>query len=263
MRKTEFKPGRVEVALAESDMDWRIESVNVIESTNAALVQRATDGAPEGVVLVTRHQTDGRGRQGRTWVDRPGRDLLASMLLRPQMDPEYAGLLSLLPATAAVEVLRDLTVADFQAKWPNDIMIGGEKVGGVLAAANLHDDWAVLGIGINLLGETDELPEGLLYPATTVQAATGVALPREDVLVAIVQQIETLYERGGRLRTHRLLQRYREIQMTTDRQVAVNAPGGEITGIVRGIDDRGRLLVVDADRAHTLDAGDVHITSSE
>lgn len=262
MDATKFNLPRVHNALIDTDINWQVESRQDVESTNTVLVQRAKEGAPEGTVLVARHQTHGRGRQGRRWVDRPGHDLLASIILHPDIDPAYVGLLSLLPAAAVVYALRDLTAADFMAKWPNDIMIEGNKVGGILAEADLKEQWAVLGMGINLLGEPETLPEELLQPATTVQAATGLALRREDVLAGILEEFGRFYEPRGRLKARTLLEQYRQVDMTLNREVTVNAPGEEITGTVRGIDDRGRLMVADGDRLRTLDAGDVHIATT-
>lgn len=262
MDRTGFDTRRVENALADSSVEWNVRSEVEVSSTNAALVHEAKGGAPEGTVLVARHQTEGRGRQGRAWIDRPGQDLLTSLILHPGSDPAYSGLMSLLPATAAALALHDLTAQLVHTKWPNDIMVGDRKVGGVLAHANLEAGWVVIGLGINLLGAADELPDDLLHPATTLQAATGLALHREDVLVAFLQQIETFYTPDEGLQVYALLEKYRTVETTEGRQVTVNTPTGRVSGRVEGVDERGRLLVIDGDDLHALDAGDVHMTET-
>ncbi|MFO7947795.1 MAG: biotin--[acetyl-CoA-carboxylase] ligase [Armatimonadota bacterium] len=250
---------KVEAAMHGSAIDWSIENATEVESTNSTLLQRAQDGAPEGTVLVADHQTAGRGRQGREWIDRPGADLLVSLILRPQIDAADAGLLSLLPAVAAARALAELTAHAFQTKWPNDIMAGDRKVGGVLAEANLEAPYVVLGVGINLLGQAASLPEDLIQPATTVQDATGAALQREDVLSGLLQQIEKYYGPGGKLAGDKLLEVYRSLEITRGQQVIVDRAGERISGRVQGVDDHGYLLVEVGDRIMIFSSGDVHI----
>ncbi len=250
---------KVEAATRDLNINWAIESAAEVESTNSTLLQAAQEGAPEGTVLVADHQTAGRGRQGRKWIDRPRADLLVSLILRPQIAAEDAGLLSLLPAVAAARALAELTGEAFHTKWPNDVMADDAKVGGALAEANLEAPYVVLGVGSNLLGEASSLPEKLIQPATTVQDATGAALKREDVLCALLQHIEQYYGLGGKLAGDKLLELYRSLEITIGRQVTVDRAGERISGRVQGVDDHGHLLVEVGDRVMTFSSGDVHI----
>ncbi|MFP3904939.1 MAG: biotin--[acetyl-CoA-carboxylase] ligase [Armatimonadota bacterium] len=252
---------KVEGATRDLNINWAIEGAAEVESTNSTLLQAAQEGAPEGTILVADHQTAGRGRQGREWIDRPGADLLVSLILRPQIASEDAGLLSLLPSVAASVALAELTGEAFHTKWPNDIMTAGRKVGGVLAEANLDAPYVVLGVGINLLGEASSLPEKLIQPAATVQDTTGAALKREDVLCALLQHIEQYYGPGGKLDGPKLIEVYRLLEITTGRRVTVAGAGEEISGRVQGVDDHGHLLVEVGDRIMTFSSGDIHIQS--
>jgi BirA family biotin operon repressor/biotin-[acetyl-CoA-carboxylase] ligase len=129
----------------------RYEEVTV--STQATALELASAGTPEWTLVAAGHQTGGRGRLGRTWSDEPGRALMFSVVLRPELDPEAGGLLTLLAGTAMVEACRVLGAADASCKWPNDVLVDGGKAAGILAESSVADgrfEHVVLGIGANL-----------------------------------------------------------------------------------------------------------------
>ena len=142
----------------------------VTGSTNAIAVELAEAGAPQWTLVGAGHQTAGRGRHGRTWLDRPGAALMTSLVLRPAVAPEALGLLTLLAGAAWAESAREIGGLDVRCKWPNDLLVGEAKAGGVLASSSVaaHEvRWVVLGSGLNLgapdvegatgLGEVDRV----------------------------------------------------------------------------------------------------------
>ena len=139
---------------------FRIEEVPAIDSTNKALRERAAAGEPEGLVLRADAQTAGRGRRGRGWDSPPG-NLYVSLLLRPPCPPATGATVGFVAAVALGAVLRALTPAPapVRHKWPNDLLIGGAKMTGVLLEAGTQPsgalDWLVLGMGVNIVSHPE------------------------------------------------------------------------------------------------------------
>jgi BirA family transcriptional regulator, biotin operon repressor / biotin---[acetyl-CoA-carboxylase] ligase len=185
-------------------------------------------------------QTAGRGRQGRTWAAPPGRSLLMSLVLR---DPDR-----MLPLAAAVAVA-DAAGPDAAIKWPNDVLLAGRKVAGILAEARPQDGWAVLGIGLNVAVRVEDLPDELRETAGTL------GLEPRDVAPVLARLLAAL-ERALALDTPALLDAWRARDALRGQEVAW--AGGH--GRAAGIDGDGRLLVDLADGGRTaLEAGEVHL----
>jgi BirA family transcriptional regulator, biotin operon repressor / biotin---[acetyl-CoA-carboxylase] ligase len=209
-------------------------------STNEVARGLAARGAPHGTVVTAREQTAGRGRQGRTWITPAGGALLASLVLR-EPDP----LLSLRGGLAVA----DLAGPGARVKWPNDVLVDGRKIAGVLAEARPQEGWAVLGIGINLV-----LDEATLPPEARGRAGTLGRRPGESE--AILDELLAALERRLGEAPAAALAALRE------RDALLGAPvrWGTGSGTGAGIDDEGRLLVRDGDGAtHVLEAGEVHL----
>jgi BirA family transcriptional regulator, biotin operon repressor / biotin---[acetyl-CoA-carboxylase] ligase len=208
-------------------------------STNDRARALAIAGAPHGALVTAAAQTAGRGRQGRTWSAPPGRALLMSLVLRA---PDR-----MLPLAAAVAVA-EAAGEHASIKWPNDVLLDGRKVAGVLVEARPQENWAVLGIGVNAALDVTGLPAELRETAGT--------LGRTDLDVALSELLEHLDLRltePSEATLHAL----------SDRDALFGRPltwaGGEGTGA--GIDARGGLRVKPADGGETtvLDAGEVHL----
>ena len=146
------------------------------------------EDAPEGAVATTNEQTAGRGRLGREWVAPPGSSLLASIVLRPEVPTANLPELSLVAGRAVARALGELA----EVKWPNDVLLNGRKVAGILAEA--REGRVVLGIGINVSQSDDELPERPVHPATSLLLETGRTPPRADLLAAVLEQLEREYD---------------------------------------------------------------------
>ena len=210
------------------------------DSTNDRARALALAGAPHGTLVTAAHQAAGRGRQGRGWIAPAGRALMASLVLRAPPP--------LLPLAAAVAVAEALGPAA-RIKWPNDVLLDGRKVAGLLAEGRPREGWAVLGVGVNVAVRDADLPAGLRGKAGTLGREPEDV---ERVLADVVCALEAW------------------LSATPDAIVAawcardalagrtVRWPGG--TGTARGIDAEGRLLVETAAGArHALVAGEVHL----
>ncbi|GAA4621801.1 biotin--[acetyl-CoA-carboxylase] ligase [Actinoallomurus vinaceus] len=248
---------------------WReIRVVAETGSTNADLVAAARDGADEGLVLVAEAQTAGRGRLDRAWTAPPRSGLAFSVLLRPQVPLARLGWLPLMTGVAVVGALRGFAevegierggMADAALKWPNDVLINGRKLAGILAER--EGDAVVLGIGLNVSLRADELP----VPTATSLVLEGAPADRDPLLRAILRELAARYaDFCGEWVEGSLREAYRAVCATLGRQVRVELPGaapGEPDGVLTGeavdIDENGRLVVRAADGDHALSAGDV------
>jgi BirA family biotin operon repressor/biotin-[acetyl-CoA-carboxylase] ligase len=209
-------------------------------STNDRARALAQAGAPHGTLVTTAQQTAGRGRQGRTWSAPPGRALLLSLVLR---DPP-----ALLPLAAALAVA-EVAGPNAQIKWPNDVLVEGRKVAGILAEGRPHDGWAVLGIGLNVALRIEELPPELHGSAGTLGLEPADLEPTLERLLAALESALALDDAA-------LLDAYRARDALRGREVSWS--GGR--GRAAGIDGTGRLVVELAEGGRTaLSAGEVHL----
>jgi BirA family biotin operon repressor/biotin-[acetyl-CoA-carboxylase] ligase len=245
----------------------RLDVVERVGSTNAALLAAAGQGAPDRAVLLAERQDAGRGRLGREWVTR-GDAIAVSVLLRPDgVAPERFGWLPLLAGLAVHDAVAPLLTVTACLKWPNDLLVGPEqrKAAGILAEATTGPDGTavVLGIGINVGGDgadgpdPDDLPAG----ATTLAAAEGAGIDRQQLLVALLTR---LAEREAQWRAARgdpggARAAYREVCGSLGAEVRVELPGGmAVTGMAEDVDADGRLLLLGADgHRRAIAAGDV------
>ncbi len=180
----------------------RVAGFQEIGSTNDEAVARARAGAPAGLLLYAEHQNAGKGRRGRAWLSSPGAGLCFSLVLRPTAGRQYWQLLSLAAATALARALKEAEPSlSVDLKWPNDVLVNGRKVAGILLEAVQGPDATdsiVMGIGINV--RADSVPAGLEAEATSVGKEAGRDVPRRRLLVNFLRHFQTQYlclERGA------------------------------------------------------------------
>ncbi|MFB4313396.1 biotin--[acetyl-CoA-carboxylase] ligase [Actinomadura sp. 21ATH] len=262
-------------ALVRADGLWRdVRVVAETGSTNADLGDAAGKGAPEGSVLVAEAQSAGRGRLGRAWSAPPRSGLMFSVLLRPEVAADRLGWLPLLAGVAVASAVRRMTAwseagerflgdgadvaVDVRLKWPNDLLAGERKLGGILAEKVA--DAVVVGCGLNVGLREDELP----VPAATSLLIEGAPLSdRAPLLRAVLREFEIWYREwaalGGDAEASGLRTAYKELCATLGRSVRVELPGGEpLRGTASDIDGSGRLVVTGEDGAvRAVGAGDV------
>ena len=221
---------------------WRVEVLTEAGSTNAVVADRARAGEPAGLVVVAESQTAGRGRLERTWVSPPRAGLTFSVLLRPDVAADRWGWLPLWAGTAVALAVREQTGVDALLKWPNDVLVGGRKLGGLLAEVPVPGA-VVLGIGLNVTTGVDELPP----EATSLRLSGATTTDREIVLREVLRRLsDQLSARDP--------DAYRRLCATVGSRVRVELPGGQVReGLAEEVDASGRLVVDGAAYA----AGDV------
>jgi BirA family biotin operon repressor/biotin-[acetyl-CoA-carboxylase] ligase len=218
---------------------------SVTDSTNSRARELAARGVPDGTVVTAGAQSAGRGRQGRSWSAPPGRSLLCSLVIR-----EPPRLLPLAAGVAVAEITAELSELPVRVKWPNDVLLGGGKVAGILVEGRPQERWAVLGIGLNLALAPEDFPAELRDTAATL----GL---EPDRLESVLTRLLRALERWVAASEPEVLRAVRERDALLGRPVRWS--GGHGTGA--GIDDAGRLLVdTAAGGREALDAGEVHLT---
>jgi BirA family biotin operon repressor/biotin-[acetyl-CoA-carboxylase] ligase len=226
-------------------MGDRVVRLDSVPSTSDVAKQLARAGEPHGTVVVAAEQTRGRGQPGRRWAS-PRGGLWVSLLTRPAgISAPQAGLLNIAAAVAAAEAVSEASGLSVALKWPNDLLVAGRKVGGVLvetSAVGRHLEWAVIGVGVNANIGRDALPRQLRATATTLRDEMGgdVALDRLlSGLCGRVEQVLRLLESGNDVE---MLRRWRALDTTVGRMVRSAVDRGW-RGRAAGIDAHGRLMV--------------------
>jgi BirA family biotin operon repressor/biotin-[acetyl-CoA-carboxylase] ligase len=247
---------RLGAALADTPVAVEISEAD--PSTNATAAARARQGAPEGLVVATEHQTAGRGRLGRTWETPARSSLTFSVLLRPRVDPHAWPWLPLLTGHAVAAALRAAGVpADL--KWPNDVLVDDRKVAGILLerVETPAGPSAVVGVGLNVSQESADLP---VPTATSLLLAAGPQGPVPDRTALLGELLARLWREYATWQTDpgSLAARYRALCSTVGRAVRVELPDAPpLEGTATGVDEAGRLLVSGPDGEVAVGAGDV------
>jgi len=233
---------------------WRVEHFNEIDSTNTYLRDRAGDET-EGLVALADYQTAGRGRLDRRWSSPPRASLLCSVLLRPAIETSQLQLVVASVALSLRTAIERLSGLRAGLKWPNDLVVGGDKLGGLLAEVVTTPAGVavVVGFGVNL---THEGPEGVA--ATSVRRETGLTIEPRALLDIVLEELDarraSLDTEDGRRTLHA---QYERALVTIGRVVRIEQVSTELLGVARGVDDRGRLLVEVEGETRTIEVGDV------
>jgi len=239
----------------------RLVCLRETESTNQVAFRMAEDGAPEGSVVIADAQSAGKGRLGRVWLSPAGVNLYCSIVLRPPISPVAACQLTFLSVVAVARAIESCTELVPQIKWPNDILVSGKKVAGLLNEMNAETEkvnFVVLGIGVNLNMRHSQLGEGVRHPATSLLEEGGVPVDRTAFTRALLRELDALYERfllegEGPVRAEWL-----ERSAIRGRRVRVSYGSRDFCGEVRGVDPFGALLVETPDGVlETVLSGDV------
>jgi BirA family biotin operon repressor/biotin-[acetyl-CoA-carboxylase] ligase len=236
----------LERAFADLGLEAPVRFDEVTGSTNATALEMAEAGAPEWTLVATGHQTAGRGRLGRTWTDRAGGALMFSFVLRPSLEPERGGLIPLLAGAAMAVAIRDVAGVDVRCKWPNDLLVGDAKVGGILVESSVVDGHlahVVVGIGVNLEAPGD------------VPAAAGIG--DADPVVLLTSFLRRFHEGYVRL-PEGAAEAWSEVSATIGRSVDVTRRDGPpIRGRALAVDERGALVLETGSGTVTVSSGEV------
>jgi BirA family transcriptional regulator, biotin operon repressor / biotin---[acetyl-CoA-carboxylase] ligase len=233
-----------------------------LESTQNIAQTEAQQGAAEGTLIIAEEQTLGRGRQGRSWHSPPGKGIWMSLLLRPQIPLQFTPQLTLLVSVAVCRAIRRMAEVEAVIKWPNDIFVGGKKVCGILLESNAEDErllYVIAGIGISVNMEKQDYPELLREKATSLRIESGRQISREQLIVEVLAELETLYELYHEQGFGTIRSLWEALAMSLGQKVrATYGAGQQLEGIAEALDESGALLVRKSDGSITkIYSGDV------
>jgi BirA family biotin operon repressor/biotin-[acetyl-CoA-carboxylase] ligase len=233
----------------------RVVRLERVDSTQASAFALAAGGAEDRTVVVADYQAAGRGRRGRAWDAAPGQSLLTTILLRPSLAPAQWPAYSLVTAVAVAETLARTAALSPRLKWPNDVLIGGKKVAGILLESRIVGDTArsvvAIGVGLNLAQRA--FPAGLAARATSVALECGRVVPRDTVLTALLEAFDAWRTRFESEGMRPVRSRWLALADTIGRRVSIDG----VSGVAVDLDADGALVLEDGGRRHRVVAGEV------
>ncbi len=224
----------------------QIQVFDKTTSTNDVIERLARDGVPEGAVVFAESQTQGRGRLGRTWLSPGRKGLWFSVLLRPKLRPQAATQLTVVSATALRRAIQEQTGLEAAIKWPNDILIRGRKVAGILTELNAELDrvkYLILGIGVDVSLTAGDFPAELRRVATSLEAEAGRPIDRADLATAILRELDHDYARLGQGRFAAVAEEWAAHCGTLGQGVIIRTGERQIRGRAESLDETGALLL--------------------
>jgi BirA family biotin operon repressor/biotin-[acetyl-CoA-carboxylase] ligase len=256
LRQSDIKSG-----LKTKVVGKEVHLFSEISSTNTHAMEMALQGVPEGTVVIAETQTAGKGRLGRKWISPKG-NLCFSLILRPDVPLHLGPITTLMGAAAVASAIRNICGIEAAIKWPNDILISGKKVCGLLTEMSAEQDrirHIVLGIGVDVNMEPGILPSDIRATTTTLASETGQTINRTSLLREILRELDSRYQVF--LKNPRdVLKEWEKFNMTIGSRVTVSGAGETLHGLARGIDGEGRLVIrLDDGTVRTVAAGDVTI----
>lgn len=231
-----------------------------VTSTNTVLKELAEQDAPHGMVVAAGNQTAGKGRLGRKWSSAPYSGIWYSLLLRPEFPPQMAGVITLTAAVSVVQALEKFQVLA-KIKWPNDILLNGKKLCGILSEMRGdmdHIQWIVVGIGVNLTATAETMPEEIRNVATSLAMSGYGQISQNQLAAEILNRMEENYNLLCQEGFMQLREQWMAHGAYLNEPISVNTTWGQKEGIFRGIDSDGCLLMeTDAGTIERIAAGDV------
>lgn len=259
-----YEAGAIAAGLDAVRIGRRLDFLKQTPSTNADAFRAAEEGAPEGTVVIADAQSGGKGRRGRIWSSPPGVNLYCSVILRSKIMPHEAPQLTFLSAVAVARAIERSTGLTPEIKWPNDVLIGGKKVAGLLNEMSAETDginFIILGIGVNVNMAADQFPVDLRHPATSLLLESGREVGRAQFAGMVLDELDRLYgdfllQGFGAVR-----EEWQKRCNAHGRLIQVSDGGIEqVCGMFAGIDGDGALLLRSDDgRIERIINGDVRV----
>jgi BirA family biotin operon repressor/biotin-[acetyl-CoA-carboxylase] ligase len=258
-------PSEVKPLLKTKWMGRTIHHFHSIDSTNLAAYQLALHGAEEGEIVIAESQKKGRGRLGRKWFSPPLSNLYVSIILRPKIPPHQASLITLMAAVATAGAIQRFSGLQPLIKWPNDILLKGRKLAGLLNEIHSETDrihFIILGIGVNLNMDEKMFSKEIRNLATSLKREMGQPISRKAFLQALLQELETWYETFLEKGAAPVLRAWRERSQIQGRPVRVTSFGEVLVGTAIDVDSDGALILEtkEGERKRIL-AGDIEYQS--
>ena len=252
----------VQAVLDTDRFGQSMRGFETVGSTNTRAADWAREGASEGSVVVTEYQSEGRGRHGRTWDAQKGQNLMFSVVLRPTLDADRLGLLTVAASVAVAEAIDEFVSPHRAAlKWPNDVLLEGRKTCGMLLESSISGgqaaDVVILGVGLNVNQTT--FPDALADTATSLRLTTGRAVPRVPLLARLLARLEARYDAVQANDEAAVRTAFHDRLSHRGDTVTFHVPdtGNTLSGTVRGITETGALRLDTPDGPTVVHAGDV------
>lgn len=237
-------PEEVKDSLHTTFIGQNVQYFPSVDSTQVKAHALAKDGAPEGTVIIADHQSGGKGRLGRVWHSPSGTGIWMSILLRPKLELHRCPQLTLLAAVACVEAIREQTELPVMIKWPNDILLNGKKICGILTELNAEADcinYIITGIGMNV--NTPSFPEELRDIATSLSLEKKENVARVPLIRRLLEKLEELYLTYMESGFTPIKLRWESYALSIGKPVTIRRMHSTMSGLALGIDDHGVLLV--------------------
>ena len=230
------------------------------DSTNAEISRRLAKHPPEqGLIILADSQTDGKGRLGRTWYSAPGTGVYISTLIRPNLPPEQLPILTLMAGLATVIAVNEFSSNRAQLKWPNDLLLNGKKIAGVLCEYHPKNIPAVIiGIGINV--NQTQFPADIKEIATSLKLETGEEINRTSLIKQLITQLDFQYSELKKYKVETLIKNWTRHTDLFGKTITLKKSSQSITGKAIRLDNLGRLVIANESGEETaLDSGEVRL----
>ncbi|WP_068775434.1 biotin--[acetyl-CoA-carboxylase] ligase [Paenibacillus sp. FJAT-26967] len=253
----------IEEALKTSFMGKNIVLLDEVESTMNEAHRLVAEGANEGTLVIAEEQTSGRGRMGKKWHSPKGKGIWMSLILKPRVPVYFVPQLTLLTAVALCRAVRRETGIDIGIKWPNDLLVRGKKVSGILLEMSGEDErlkYVIVGTGITANLTEEDIPEELAAVATSLAIEAGTPVMREALIASFLNELETLYQLYMENGFAPIRTMWEAMSVTLHSQVRVKTAQGVIEGRAESLDESGALVVrqLDGEKVRVY-SGDVDI----
>ncbi|MFH1190504.1 MAG: biotin--[acetyl-CoA-carboxylase] ligase [Candidatus Omnitrophota bacterium] len=255
-------PSEIKWNLGTKRIGKEVISYRKVDSTNDAAYELAEHGIAEGAVVFAEEQARGKGRHGRTWQSPPGAGIYMSCVLRPEMAPNEIPKITLIAAVATARAIREFSGADAKIKWPNDIVINGRKVCGILTEMKAEQDridFIILGIGINVNAKAKELPKGATSLKEELRSPGGAdVISRVALAKKVLETIERYYNILKNKGSGSIIEEWRELSAMLGSRVRVVLHDRTFDAHAHDIDPDGALVVrLDSGIREKISSGDV------
>jgi BirA family transcriptional regulator, biotin operon repressor / biotin---[acetyl-CoA-carboxylase] ligase len=250
-------PEEISYRLGTKTIGKRIHSYESTGSTNDIAQKLAESGSPEGTAVFSEGQSKGRGRLGREWSSPKGKGIYLSLILRPKISPTHASKITLMSAIAVAAAIRKITDLTALIKWPNDIMVNGHKVCGILTEMSAEVNtvkYVVIGIGINVNTDRERLPKG----ASSLKSELGETVSRVELTQELLREIEHQYRLFREEGFEQIITGWRNLSYMLGERVSVKCQDKKIEGYAVDLDLNGALVIrLDSGFTENVTAGDV------
>lgn len=235
---------------------------NSIDSTNTFALILAEKGYTEGTVVIANKQLSGRGRFDRKWLSPADKNIYMSIILKPEVLTRHIPLLTFMSAISCASAIIKTTPINVSLKWPNDLVVNGKKLGGILIETRSEKNkinYATVGIGINVNFSIDEMPEDIKDTATSIKEETGIDYPRTQIVAEVLKDLDRWYHIFLNKGYDDIKREWLRLSSTIGKFIRVKSGNNIYEGYAAGIDDDGMLLLDDGKSLEKINSGDVTV----